>query len=153
MRQHQQLIVPVLLLGAGVLLAGCANDAGPTGTTPSSQSTGTELSISIKADGKTQSAQYHLSCSGSSSLEASDHPRAAEACLFLAAEPQMLTLPTDDNNRVCTMQYGGPAAAEVTGTVKGRTVARTFNLSNGCGIADWTAALPLLVERPNGQSQ
>jgi hypothetical protein len=45
---------------------------------------------------------------------------------------------------VCTMQYGGPATAHVTGTWAGRPVDARFDRSNGCEIERWDRFVPLL---------
>lgn len=44
----------------------------------------------------------------------------------------------------CTMVYGGPATARVTGVWKGRGVDAAFNRKNGCEIARWKNLEPLL---------
>ncbi|MFG2798729.1 SSI family serine proteinase inhibitor [Streptomyces pseudovenezuelae] len=45
---------------------------------------------------------------------------------------------------VCTMLYGGPATAHVTGTWAGRPVDARFDRSNGCETARWDRFVPLL---------
>ncbi|MGW8597978.1 SSI family serine proteinase inhibitor [Streptomyces sp. NPDC055893] len=45
---------------------------------------------------------------------------------------------------LCTMQYGGPATAHVTGTWAGRPVDATFNRTDGCEIARWDGFTPVL---------
>lgn len=47
---------------------------------------------------------------------------------------------------VCTMMYGGPATAHVTGTWAGRPVDATFDRSNGCQMARWDRLVPLLPD-------
>ena len=47
---------------------------------------------------------------------------------------------------VCTMVYGGPATAHVTGTWAGRPVDATFDRSNGCQMARWDRLVPLLPD-------
>ncbi|MEW2114577.1 SSI family serine proteinase inhibitor [Streptomyces sp. NPDC005474] len=47
---------------------------------------------------------------------------------------------------VCTMVYGGPATAHVTGTWAGRAVDATFDRSNGCQMARWDRLVPLLPD-------
>ncbi len=47
---------------------------------------------------------------------------------------------------VCTMQYGGPATARITGTWAGRPVDATYDRTNGCAIARWDRMVPLLPE-------
>ena len=56
---------------------------------------------------------------------------------FLAEEP-----PRD---RVCTQIYGGPETARVRGTIGQRRIDRRFSKTNGCEIADWERAEPLLA--------
>lgn len=156
MRNRISSILAALSLGAAATLTGCAGEGGTGGAStapPPSQSRTADLQVSIRADGASESAHYHLLCSGASALGLGDHPRAGEACQLLDANPQLLSPPAGGGNRACTMQYGGPATADVSGRLEGRAVARSFNLANGCGIADWNAALALLVQQPTGQLQ
>ncbi|MFF7244798.1 SSI family serine proteinase inhibitor [Embleya sp. NPDC008237] len=44
----------------------------------------------------------------------------------------------------CTMIYGGPATARITGTWAGRPVDAGFNRTNGCEIARWDNLVPVL---------
>ncbi|MBO8194213.1 hypothetical protein ITI46_21495 [Streptomyces oryzae] len=44
----------------------------------------------------------------------------------------------------CTMIYGGPARAHVTGTWRGRKVDAWFKRTNGCEIARWNSLIPAL---------
>jgi hypothetical protein len=54
-------------------------------------------------------------------------------------------LSTDpDPNRACTEIYGGPERARVTGRIGSRRIARGFSRTDGCQIADWRTAVPLL---------
>jgi hypothetical protein len=55
---------------------------------------------------------------------------------LLAAPPR--------RRRACTQIYGGPERALVTGTIGRRRIRRGFHRTNGCGIADWRQAMPLL---------
>jgi len=45
----------------------------------------------------------------------------------------------------CTQQFGGPETATVTGTFDGREVDAEYNRANGCEIARWEKAAPLLA--------
>ncbi|MFJ2055988.1 SSI family serine proteinase inhibitor [Streptomyces sp. NPDC087908] len=47
---------------------------------------------------------------------------------------------------LCTMQYGGPATARVTGTWAGRPVDAVFTRSDGCEIARWDSFVPILPD-------
>ena len=147
-----------LLLGAAALLAGCADTGGSSQSPASPTSTGssveaplTDLQVSIRADGTVESVHYRLVCDGAASLPETQHPNAAQACELVQANPALLANPKPGVNEACTMQYGGPAVAVVSGTLDGRVVNREFNVRDGCGISDWDAALPLLVEKPSLQ--
>jgi hypothetical protein len=72
--------------------------------------------------------------------DAAARSRACEAARrladFLAQQPP--------RGRVCTQIYGGPETARVRGTIDERRVDRRFSKTNGCEIADWERAEPLL---------
>ncbi|MEV0090618.1 SSI family serine proteinase inhibitor [Streptomyces sp. NPDC050738] len=75
-----------------------------------------------------------------------DHPQARQACerldeLALSGGDPFAPVPRD---ALCTMQYGGPGAAHVTGVWQGRSVDAAFNRGNGCEIARWNAMEPVL---------
>lgn len=61
---------------------------------------------------------------------------------FLAAKR-----PTDV---ACTEIYGGPQTASIRGTIGARSVNRTFDRANGCGITDWTRAAGLVPRASGG---
>ncbi|MEF3114522.1 SSI family serine proteinase inhibitor [Streptomyces chrestomyceticus] len=44
----------------------------------------------------------------------------------------------------CTMQYGGPATAHITGTWAGRPVNAQFSRTDGCEISRWNRFVPVL---------
>ncbi|MEU7156461.1 SSI family serine proteinase inhibitor [Streptomyces chrestomyceticus] len=44
----------------------------------------------------------------------------------------------------CTMQYGGPATAHITGTWAGRPVNAQFSRADGCEISRWNRFVPVL---------
>ena len=54
----------------------------------------------------------------------------------------------DEPERACTLQYGGPERARVTGTLEGREVDVAVTRANGCGIADYDALFAALGRRP-----
>jgi hypothetical protein len=60
---------------------------------------------------------------------------------FLAAGP--------DRGRVCSQVYGGPDRALVRGRIGASSIRRWFGRADGCQIADWSRAGPLLP-RPRG---
>ena len=74
------------------------------------------------------------------------HPDAGKACATLdrrttwGKDPFAPVAP----GTMCTMMYGGPATAHVTGTWAGRPVDARFDRADGCQIARWDALVPLL---------
>jgi hypothetical protein len=68
---------------------------------------------------------------------------ARRACAHARRVTELLS--TDpDPNRACTEIYGGPERARVTGRIGSRRIARGFSRTDGCQIADWRTAVPLL---------
>jgi hypothetical protein len=74
------------------------------------------------------------------------HPDADKACATLdrrttwGKDPFAPVAP----GTMCTMMYGGPATAHVTGIWAGRPVDARFDRADGCQIARWDALVPLL---------
>jgi hypothetical protein len=62
--------------------------------------------------------------------------RARKIAAFLASRP--------DRKRICTLIYGGRQRAHLTGTIGTRHIDRRFKRTNGCEIADWERAVPLV---------
>ena len=54
----------------------------------------------------------------------------------------------DDPTRTCSLQYGGPERAHVTGTLDGRPVDVTLSRTNGCGIAGYDALFAAFDREP-----
>ncbi|MFE3658591.1 SSI family serine proteinase inhibitor [Streptomyces sp. NPDC059165] len=74
------------------------------------------------------------------------HPEAPAACDKLAQfakEGKDPFTPIDERS-ICTMQYGGPATARITGIWRGRNVDATFQRGNGCEIGRWRSLEPVL---------
>jgi hypothetical protein len=53
-------------------------------------------------------------------------------------------------NVACTQIYGGPATARVRGTLNGKPVDASFELTNGCEIERWDRNRVLLDDAPAG---
>ncbi|MGA4947337.1 SSI family serine proteinase inhibitor [Streptomyces lydicamycinicus] len=75
-----------------------------------------------------------------------NHPHAKEACKKLDGMTRwgrdpFAPVPQGAN---CTMIYGGPATAHITGTWAGRPVNADFRRTNGCEISRWSSFEPLL---------
>lgn len=113
----------LLLIAAFVLLAAAAAPA---------QSPSTSLRIAVWPEGQNgEQKVWTLRCAPVGGTL----PRRAAACRRLAAlERPFAPIPSD---AVCTMIYGGPARALVTGTHRGRRVWTTFARKDGCHISRW----------------
>lgn len=146
------------LAAAALVLAGCA-DSNP-GSAPSSSepapspstsasspaaspAAATSLRVELMADGEAVTDTWTLECDGAAPAGESGAPDPAAACAALAeggtglfAEP--------GSDVACTMQYGGPQRATVSGTVNGEAVEAEFAASDGCQISRWEALSGLL---------
>ncbi|MDQ4502928.1 serine protease inhibitor [Sinomonas sp. ASV322] len=146
-------------LAAAMLLAGCAGGGGsvpespttPPATasappaTPASPGTPTaELAIVVVHSPGQAEQRWNLRCAGATSLPETTHPTPAAACALIAAHREVLFPPSPPPDRACSMLYGGPDVATVTGTDDGAPVARRFSRTNGCEVDDWKAAVPLI---------
>ena len=141
-------------LGLGLLLAaaalgGCGEDdeppARPAATTTTSSAAGIELKVEYD-DGAGERRTGELICRAgevraSGNLYSGRQP--AALCSQARELTELLTTPPD-TDRMCTQIYGGPETARVTGTINGKKVDRRFTRTNGCEIADFTAAAGLL---------
>lgn len=106
----------------------------------------TDLTITVTLDEGVVPQVRQLTCNP----PGGSHPDPAAACSFLdaaAAAGRDPFAPVPDD-AVCTQEYRGPATATVAGTWNGAQVAATFTLTNGCEIARWTVAEPLLGALP-----
>jgi hypothetical protein len=111
--------------------------------TPLAKSTPDRLTVKVTDAGEGRDGTYELECHPSGGT----HPHAQEACGKLDqgrwGRDTFAPTPADAN---CTMQYGGPARAHITGTWHGRPVDATYDRSNGCEISRWDKLVPVLPE-------
>ena len=120
----------VALLVCAALIAGCGEDDEPAATPAASVA---DLTVEVDPDGSDPQPPKtaEVTCD-------------AEAdCPEIAAVDPKAFEPTP-GNMACTQQYGGPETAKVTGTFKGEEVDAQFGRQNGCEIARWEDAAPLL---------
>ncbi|MFE6664003.1 SSI family serine proteinase inhibitor [Streptomyces sp. NPDC057697] len=106
-------------------------------------STATRLTITVSDSGNAEAeGTFELRCGPAGG----SHPVARQACSRLdelagtGADP-FAPVP---RNALCTLQYGGPATARVTGTWHGRGVDTTFRRTDGCEISRWNNLRPVL---------
>jgi hypothetical protein len=72
-------------------------------------------------------------------------PAETPACdAALALRPEHFAPPPD--NVACTLQYGGPDTARVTGTLRGERVDARFSRTDGCEINRWERVRKLLEQ-------
>ncbi|WAL96523.1 SSI family serine proteinase inhibitor [Streptomyces sp. Je 1-369] len=100
------------------------------------------LTVKVTGAGGAGDGTYELKCHPTGGT----HPDAAKACERLQEVTVWGTDPFAPvpKDSMCTMQYGGPATAHVTGTWQGRPVDATYDRSNGCEISRWDGLVPVL---------
>jgi hypothetical protein len=123
-------IAPVLLVVAA--LAGCGDDEQPAAAPPADSA---RLTVEVTGAGG-DAVTVELSCGGS---EPCDETRLAK--LRRVTEPP-------DRTQACTLVYGGPEKAHVTGTLDGESVDVTIDRTDGCGIADYESLFEALGRKP-----
>jgi hypothetical protein len=102
------------------------------------------LTVTVRDAGDGKDGTYELDCHPAGG----SHPDPRAACDQLdrrtawGKDPFAPAQP----GGMCTMQYGGPATARVTGTWAGRPVDATYERGDGCEIARWDALVPVLPD-------
>ncbi len=94
--------------------------------------TSTDLKITVVADEGAKPVVMRLLCDPPDG----DHPQPAEACKAIKAAGSGVFSPVP-KDQACTMIYGGPQTATISGSYKGAHIESSFNRSNGCEIDRW----------------
>ncbi|MFE1249101.1 SSI family serine proteinase inhibitor [Streptomyces sp. NPDC058735] len=105
------------------------------------------LTVTVENAGRADGT-FELYCAP----ESGSHPDPRGACAALERDTRWgkdLFAPAPEGG-FCTMQYGGPATAHVTGTWSGRHVDATYDRRDGCQIARWDRLVPLLPDMNAG---
>ena len=123
----------VALIVCAALVAGCGEDDEEPAAAPAALA---DLVVEVDPDGPDQQEPKTttVECESAEDSELCEAVDALDASVF---EPT-------PGNVACTQQYGGPETAKVTGTFKGEEVDAEFGRQNGCEIARWQDASPLL---------
>ena len=103
---------------------------------------GDHLTVTVRNAGGGKDGTFELYCHPGGGT----HPDAGSACAALDRGTQWgkdAFAPVPEGS-LCTMQYGGPATAYVTGTWAGRPVDAKYDRSDGCQIARWDRLVPVL---------
>lgn len=125
------------LAAAGVaslllLAAGCGEDSPGSPDVPAPDGPATSLTIEVVATEGGEPRTMTLTCDPAGG----DHPNAAAACQSLSAAGADVFEPVP-KDQACTMIFGGPQRATVTGTLEGQDVDAAFERSNGCEMQRW----------------
>lgn len=149
----------LLVLGASTLVAAGSVTAVPATAAPASAGpvptlmpppardddrTGDHLTVTVRNAGDGRDGTFELYCHPGGGT----HPDAGGACAALDRGARWGTdafAPVPERS-MCTMQYGGPATAHVTGTWAGRPVDARYDRSDGCQIGRWDRLVPLLPD-------
>ncbi|MGW5127726.1 SSI family serine proteinase inhibitor [Streptomyces sp. NPDC004069] len=151
-----------LALGASAVLAGLASvsavPAASAAVPPpvrTEDRAGDHLTVTVRHAGADRDGTYRLYCHPA----AGSHPDTRRACDLLDRNTrwgQEPFAPVPEGS-VCTMQYGGPATARITGTWAGRRVDASYDRGDGCRIDRWNRLVPLLpdlgAQRPTAVSR
>nr|WP_308433385.1 SSI family serine proteinase inhibitor [Streptomyces alanosinicus] len=100
------------------------------------------LTVVVRNAGPERDGTRELSCHPAGG----SHQDPADACRMLDEHTRWgrdLFAPVAPGT-ACTMLYGGPATAHVTGSWAGRPVDADYDRSNGCEIGRWDRMVPLL---------
>ncbi|WP_435849413.1 SSI family serine proteinase inhibitor [Streptomyces tibetensis] len=100
------------------------------------------LTVTVRNAGGGADGTFELYCNP----DGGSHPDPGGACAALERDTRwgqdVFASPSEGG--FCTMQYGGPATAHVTGTWAGRPVDATYDRRDGCQISRWDRLVPLL---------
>ncbi|MFD8350595.1 SSI family serine proteinase inhibitor [Streptomyces coelicoflavus] len=129
-------------LSAAALASVCA--AHPAAAAGPGTPDGDHLTVTVRDAGPGMDGTYELSCHPT----AGDHPDPEGACAVVEGDTRWGrdTFAPVPEGSVCTMQYGGPATAHVTGVWAGRPVDATYDRRDGCEISRWDRMVPLLPD-------
>ncbi|MYS91586.1 MULTISPECIES: SSI family serine proteinase inhibitor [Streptomyces] len=107
------------------------------------------LTVTVRNAGGDLDGTYELYCEP----DGGSHPDPRGACAALKRDTRWgrdVFAPAPAGG-FCTMQYGGPATAHVTGTWSGRPVDARYDRRDGCAIARWDRLVPLLPDMRSGK--
>lgn len=154
-----------LLLAASVLSAGCAND--DDGGTERDTGSAEREAAADRVDARLELTLGEVGDKGLVGIPIPDYVRCGRSvpascrgrvecsedgdkdepavCAWLAGDDAKVLTEEPADDVACTQIYGGPETATVTGELDGEEVDATFSRSDGCEIARWDVAAPLLT--------
>jgi hypothetical protein len=126
----------VVALAALAALAACGSSESSDGGSGSGGSGApaakTSLTIDVTPGEGAEPKTYTLTCDPAGG----DHPQPEQACDAIAAAGASVFEPVPSDT-ACTMVFGGPQKATITGTYRGKDVDASFSRENGCEIDRW----------------
>jgi len=135
-------LVLLCVLALALLAAGCGGDeeepAGAPSPTPAGDAA-TDLVVRVDADGPDgggEAKEERVRCAAGDTGGACEAAASLEPTDFEKSPPDV----------ACTDIFGGPQTAEVSGTLRGERIDATFSRADGCEIARWDRAAPLLEQ-------
>lgn len=128
--------------GAAVVSAAALATMSAAPPAAASAQEGDRLTVTVRDAGEGLDGTYEVTCRPGRG----SHPDPEGACAAVERNTRwgQDTFAPPQRDAICTMQYGGPATAHVTGTWAGRPVDATYDRRNGCAIDRWDALVPLL---------
>ncbi|WP_405778998.1 SSI family serine proteinase inhibitor [Streptomyces sp. NBC_00859] len=143
MLRRLALTAAVCLAALAAAPAATATAVPPTGHRLPDPQVRDRLTITVSDSGiPAADGTHRLACAPAGGTHASPQ-QACDRLDQLAADRAAPFAPVPAD-LMCTMQYGGPATAHITGRWQGRPVDATFRRTNGCEISRWNALEPVL---------
>jgi hypothetical protein len=98
-----------------------------------------DLTITVVLSPEAAGANYRVACLGdTATLTGDPAPASADTmCRALGEDAVRERIVLGDREGACTLQYGGPETATITGTFDGTGIDTAFHRADGCGISDW----------------
>ncbi|NED16907.1 hypothetical protein G3I31_01750 [Streptomyces sp. SID9913] len=130
------------MLGARAVVSAAALATLSAAPPAASAQEGDRLTVTVRDAGEGLDGTYEVTCRPGRG----SHPDPEGACAAVERNTRwgQETFAPPQRDAICTLQYGGPATAHVTGTWAGRPVDATYDRRNGCAIDRWDALVPLL---------
>lgn len=146
MRPPSARIAVAVVAAAAAAAAGCGEDERDVGAPPGRTDVA-DIALTVRFDdGRGERSAGRLACGGGEPVVTGAPARRADAaalCEHVRGLEDLLTS-GPPRDRACTLVFGGPQTALVTGRFRGERVRRRFSRTDGCAIADWEEAVPLL---------
>jgi Subtilisin inhibitor-like len=138
----RRLILAILAMVC-VVVVGCGSpESGepPVAEEEEPQQPRIDLTIEVSEGKGTPSKTWTLRCDPNGG----DHPDVDAACDVLADTTAKKALGPIPEDQPCTMIYGGPQTARITGTWDGEQVDAELARTNGCEIDQWANLEPVV---------